>query len=565
MADPATSIAAVPVASGPPSVSARPRFAKPLTTILLILVAGGALVARLPGLSVRPPHGDEANQFIRFQDLWENGRYVYDPHEFHGPTLYYATLPAFWLSGVRDFRDATEADFRIVTVVFGAATLLLMLGVADGLGRLAAVVAAVLCALSPALVFYSRYYIQEPLLLFFTFATIVCGWRLTQASGSRAMWAVLGGLSVGLMHATKETWVIAAFAMAGGVAMAAMWARLVDGAQGQSAAVRLPAKRALLLAVAVAAAVAFVFYSSFFTHWEGPWDSIRAFGLYMSRRPGLHDHPWDWYLGQLVGWTSFPPYARHDPVCSELLILVLAGLGVIAALMPARWNLVGPLARFIAFYTLIATAVYSAVSYKTPWCMITFLHGMVLLAGVGVAAVVRLMPLWPAKALVFAPLVWLGLPLARQFHRLNFAAPYCFDERRNPYIYAHSHADVLRLAQRMERLAAAHPRGRSMPILFFTHDYWPLPWYLRRFDQVDYGGEIPAGPLPFAGAPDGPVIVASADDDAAITPKLRPATAPSTPYVAETFSLRRQVLVTLYVDRTLWDRMVALGPKARLP
>jgi 4-amino-4-deoxy-L-arabinose transferase-like glycosyltransferase len=76
----------------------------------------------------------------------------------------------------------------------------------DGLGP-AAVAAAVLAALSPALFFYSRYYIQEMLLVCFTFGVIVCGYRYAR---TRALpWAVAAGICAGLMHATKETAVIA--------------------------------------------------------------------------------------------------------------------------------------------------------------------------------------------------------------------------------------------------------------------------------------------------------------------------------------------------------------------
>ena len=42
---------------------------------------------------------DPIVQAARFRELWLSGRYVYDPHEFHGPTLSFATLPGFADSG----------------------------------------------------------------------------------------------------------------------------------------------------------------------------------------------------------------------------------------------------------------------------------------------------------------------------------------------------------------------------------------------------------------------------------------------------------------------------------
>ena len=37
------------------------------------------------------------------------------------------------------------------------------------------------------------------------------------------------------------------------------------------------------------------------------------------------------------------------------------------------------------------TLAYSAISYKTPWCMLGFLHGMILLAGIGAVALIRML------------------------------------------------------------------------------------------------------------------------------------------------------------------------------
>ena len=58
---------------------------------LFLIVIGGWL--RLRNINERPMHGDEANQAYQFQLLWEDGTYKYEPRDFHGPTLYFMTLP----------------------------------------------------------------------------------------------------------------------------------------------------------------------------------------------------------------------------------------------------------------------------------------------------------------------------------------------------------------------------------------------------------------------------------------------------------------------------------------
>ena len=69
--------------------------------MLLGLTVVGALLLRWPDLNHRPLHNDEAVNAIKFKDLWEQGRYAYDPEEYHGPTLYYLTLPLVYSHNLR--------------------------------------------------------------------------------------------------------------------------------------------------------------------------------------------------------------------------------------------------------------------------------------------------------------------------------------------------------------------------------------------------------------------------------------------------------------------------------
>jgi uncharacterized protein (TIGR03663 family) len=120
-----------------------------------------ALALRLPQLKRRPMHGDEAVHADKFGQLLENSYYHYNPSEYHGPTLNYFTLVPAWLSGAHDYKDVSEFTLRIVPVLFGVLLVLLLLLLTDGLGGPAACLAAVFTAVSPAFVFYSRYYIPE--------------------------------------------------------------------------------------------------------------------------------------------------------------------------------------------------------------------------------------------------------------------------------------------------------------------------------------------------------------------------------------------------------------------
>ena len=453
--------------------------------VCLVAVVVGALAIRLPRLAVRPMHPDEANQAYKTGVLLERGVYTYDAEAHHGPTLYYLTLPSLWAGSVKSFAESDEFFYRVVPALFGAGVVLLLVLIAPGLGWPAAVVAGVLAAISPAMVYYSRYYAQEMLLVFFTFGAIVAAWRYAR-SGSWA-WAVVAGAMLGLMHATKETWVLAGAAMAAGLTLAALWTRWRgEGRLAFRGRLRI---WPLVAGAAAAVAVAVAFYSSFGANWRGPLDSILAAGSYIhTAGEPLHVHPWYYYLA-LLTWNH--PAAGFT--WSEGLIVGLAIVGIIAALAGRGVQDAHlPLVRFLAFYTVVLAVLYSAIPYKTPWCMLSPLHAMTLLAGVGAVALVRGLRRMPLQLAALAILAVLAAHLGWQSYVLNFRL---YADQRNPYVYAHTTGDVLNLARLMDRLAAASPKGHAMLIQVITPgNYWPLPWYLRKFTRVGYWQEAPAPP-----------------------------------------------------------------------
>ncbi len=502
---------------------------------LILAVAAGALALRLPRLALRPFHTDEAVEAYRTGILLDKGLYRYDPHEYHGPTLHYATLPFLWLSGARTFADSSETTYRLVPVAFSVGLILLLLVLGHDLGLAEAVVAGILTAISPATVFYSRYYIHETLLVFFTLAAIATAWRYTTCG--KLVWAILAAVSLAAMHATKETCVLAFAAMALALAASLGWRKLWGEPRTSTAPIR---GRHLAIAAAAGLAVSVVLFSSLFTSWRGPLDSILTFANYLRRSggAGMHGKPWHYYLATLA-------YARYGRGAwwSEGLIIGLALVGIIAALWPR--NQQSPLRRFLAFYCIILISLYSAVPYKTPWCMLGFLNALCLLAGIGAVALIRRVPTHLLKGIAALVLALLGWQLAGQAWRASLDRRWVADTR-NPYVYAHTTFDLLEVPRRAEQLAEVHPKGRQMVIKIICpdRDYWPLPFYLRRFPNVGYWDSPP--PNPHAD-----MVIASAQVADDLEAKLGP------DYFPETRGLRPRVLLRIYIRRELWDAFVA--------
>ncbi len=646
---------------------------------VLLLLTAGAMAFRAPCLTIRPFHGDEAIHAVKYHEMCETGAFTYDPNEYHGPTLHYLTAPVMWLTD-RNYMDATEAYYRIVPAIFGSLLILALWLLRREMGFWETVWAGLLTAVSSAMVFYSRYYIQEMILVFFTFLALASLCRY--ARSRRIGWAILFGVSVGMMHATKETWVIAAAALAGAGVATGLWVRLIDRQHG--AARGLFRWGAVVVAILAMVLIASLFLSGFFveaakaptvkekllTALKGPWDSVLAYRMYLDRGTGNsdHDHPWNWYL-RLLAWAQ---YGRLW--FSEGLIFALAAAGAAVALCtrprltPSSGSVAKPILAmsqeesaqliagaltgafstqriatdvpalelapstttaqppavdvirrrfrlFLLFYVVILTAAYSAIPYKTPWCMLSFLHAMILLGGIGAAALVRMMSrlvpqiimsllllaaggyfgwqlvhangvlycvLISLATVVLAGAIWLArrrLPAALmalvllaatahlgwQAYRLSFPfqqgtrkmAMFC--DPRNPYVYSHPGLKMYELVERVENLAKAHPDGRQMRINVFTKDIWPIPWYLRAYPNIwfwpDVETAIRQGAAAGIGAQavvNGPVVIASSELDSAVAEHLTGGYAP-----ADFFGLRPHVLLIMHVQNTLWNQYLA--------
>ncbi|MDH3583790.1 MAG: TIGR03663 family protein, partial [Phycisphaerae bacterium] len=476
---------------------------------------------------------------VRAATLWEEGSYRYDPQRFHGPTLPYLTIPLLKLSSADSFDATSEKHYRAVALLFGLALVFLTALLARELGWPAALAAALLCAVSPALVFFSRYYIHEMLLAVFSFAAILAGGAYGRRPGFAA--AATCGLCLALMHATKATCVIAFFAMA----VALIVARLTSGQKDTDRVFPWPRPTHFLAGVGAALVAWLVLYSSFFTHWPGLLDSLTTFKTYFARGTASessalhahHTHPWHWYLGLLAYHRP-----RPGPWFSEAPILVLGAIGLVVGLWGRglrREHI--PFARFMAVYTLVLIVVYSAIPYKTPWTMLSFVHGLVILAGIGVATLLH----WcrtPVPRCVVALVLALGLAhLAQQSWRVNFRF---HSDSRNPYVYAHPTRDVRRLAKRAEQIADVHPEGRAMTIQVLDGDnYWPLPFYLRQFSNVGYWKtDIPA-------KLDGAMIITDMQHQDAIDDLLPD-------HQLEHYGLRPNAQRAVYIPKQLWERFI---------
>lgn len=508
-----------------------------------IIVLAAAL--RFPALDLRPMHADEAVHAAKMARLLEQGRYEYDPEEYHGPTLNYLTSVPARLRGAARYADLDEVILRSVPAAMGVLLVAAHLLLVPLIGLPVAALSALLTAVSPAMVYYSRYYIQETLLVCFSFFALISICRYLRAP--RWGWAIGAGLSAGLMAATKETWVIAGASMAAALCFVLVFGRT-------SATIHPPPGgrwrlRHLVAAVLVAGAVSALFFSSFLSNPRGIIDSVLSYRTYVERAAGAsswHVYPWHFYFGLLLFF-----HLDGGPVWTEALIAGLALVGLLAAAV--RVGIPGVDRRtlgLLSIYTVTITALYASIPYKTPWCLLGFLHGFALLAGVGAAYIVGSARSAAVRAVVVVLLAAGSVHLGWQAWAGSFR--YGADPR-NPYVYAHTSTDVFQIADRIEKLARAHPQHLGMPIeVISRQNLWPLPWYLRRFSAVQWAtGVVETGTI-------APVMLTTPDIEGEVVRKLYELRPPGQRELYVNIfdapvELRPQVELRGYAVKSLWD------------
>lgn len=498
----------------------------PLYVLGILLLA---LLLRLWQLDQRPMHGDEAVNAYKTGQLLESGHYRYNPQEYHGPGLYYASFVVSKIMGVDHFQDLSETRLRALPALFGVGLILLLSLLLQPVSRALTLMTAILLSLSAPLLFYSRYYIHEMIFVFFVYLTILLVKKYLDRPG--LLRSIAAGFSLALVMATKETWII--------VLAAALPALGIVIYSGQT--FRPPFTSGKMKAfpghsVAFVCAWLFLvvlFYSDFFRDLSGLSAFPASFAHYLNRGAGgsVHVHPFLQYFNWLFFFRDL-----NGMVWSEALVGLSAVAGLVFMLKDLwRKNAIPPLLLFLILFALICALIFSLIPYKTPWNLLTFYPGLIVLAAFGLIRIFNTAQSRFPRYLLTGLLAVLLVHFIWQSCRLNFSQD---SQPGNPWVYAHPTEDVVRLAADLEELSLRLKQGLDTPIQIIIpgNDYWPLPWYLRRFSNTGWWNSVPDS------TPPAPLIIT--------VPTLRDSI---TNYVFQQPPGRQELYVPLF-DRTCFLR-----------
>jgi uncharacterized protein (TIGR03663 family) len=456
---------------------------------IFILILLLAFILRFWHLDLRLLHQDEALHAVFCYDLLTKGVWQYDP-SYHGPFLYYATAGVFALIGSSDFAA------RLLPALFGFMIIPLVYCIyrIGYLTRNQTLVASLFIALSPDMVYFSRFLRHDIFMLFFTMLLFVA--ILYWFDRGRTRFAVLAAVAAagGLCCKEEMPVIIILFAA---ISALAVW-------QGHFT---LPEhwKRDFVLAALLVITITGVLYSAFFVHPEtliGQHFSLSLQGLHFeSKTTG-------WYLA-IEHWSNMHSLQRlggplyyYIPLflLYELPIFILAILGTVRFMtggispvsffgnvkrqirkgcftLPTDDGTAVPLQpgtrdvnrkseeffRFCILWMIGTMAFYAYVGEKVPWLIIGQLLPMCFVATYHLN--------WQKTAFALAGCLFL---LAITWHVAFVPA-----DINEPIVQVQNSEDMRDVMALMD--------NANLTVIA-SREYWPLPWYYRgsRWDRVEF-------------------------------------------------------------------------------
>ena len=428
-----------------------------LFALALVVAVGVAVAFRVIDLPLKPLHSDEGVNGWYSLRLWWTGYYHYQASDYHGPMMYYVNLVLFWLFG------ASDTTLRLGTAMVGA------LGVASlalyrrSMGAVGVAAAAILLAVLPVDVYFSRTVIHEVYLTTGTMVLVGAGMLWLRRGGVGS--AIVAGVALGVMFANKETAVISVGCIGAGAVFVGLLDRVAPGVLRQGAVTSpeqapTPRRRwpGLVAGFAAFALVMALFYSSFFTFPAGLTGIFTTYGHWVGYGVSGRNQ------GKEFGyWIQFWPYVW--PALVAGVPEMVAG-----AIRRERMTI------FAGIWFLLGFLAYSAIPYKTPWCFINISLPLVLLAGLGVARVVRWLAGFHAVAGAAAILVWLAAVFALSVDSWdqNFER---YDDPDLPYVYVQTVREYMPMVELLREIGDESGDPSQLVVVAIDAKN-PMRWYL---------------------------------------------------------------------------------------
>jgi len=188
-------------------------ISKKTSMIILLCILGLSAILMFAKLGERPLHHDEGIHAVFAHKIYKdfNNYGGYDP-TYHGPFLYYSNALVYHIFGATDFTA------RLLPALFGLGLVALVYTFSDRLGRGPSIIIAGMIAISPIMVYFSRFIRNDIYIAVFSVLAVLG--VLKYAKTRRGIYMYVASASLALAFCTKENTYIHVFIF---VSFVALW------------------------------------------------------------------------------------------------------------------------------------------------------------------------------------------------------------------------------------------------------------------------------------------------------------------------------------------------------
>jgi uncharacterized protein (TIGR03663 family) len=441
-----------------------------------------AMVLRLLFIEARPVHHDEGVNGWFVMQIWNHGYYEYNPVNYHGPLYFYFLFFSELIFGRGIF------SLRFITALISIANVVLVF-MHHRFFKRVAIWAALIMAISPAMVFYGRYAIHESLLVFFEllfcYGFFLFVQDLKKTSGLVVM--VIGFFGA---FATKETFLIffASWFLGSLFYFSKNSLKTINKAEP-------PLTKSFVFQVISAGFLATCFfYSGFFVR---ILDKYSYYQIHHAKKAIEYVQRLLEITGIGSMFSSFSPWMQTGTKASghakSFFYWLQIGLQYEFYIFPCMLAVLFLLIkgrreeRTLSIIAFSLFLIYSFIPYKTPWLLISFIWPFFFVFGFALD-----------RLLVFSKSLWLktlliglsGLCLSAVFVRsinLNF---FNYANHKEKYVYMHTDLAISDFIKNIGKSVKDKPELKNIKIAVLLKETWPLPWLLgdwpgKSFSNVD--------------------------------------------------------------------------------
>jgi uncharacterized protein (TIGR03663 family) len=461
---------------------------------IFILILILTIFLRFWALDIKLLHHDEAIHSWFSFELLTKGTWIYDP-SYHGPFLYYVTAGMFSVFGDSDLVA------RLLPALFGTLLIPLVYCIyrIGYINKNQTLIASLFIALSPDMVYFSRFLRHDIFMLFFTFLLLVA--LLYYFERRQMRFVLIAAVAMaGALCCKEEMPVILLIFVSffifsiwkGNLTLPASW------------------KRDLMIGLILVTAIMSVLYTGFGAHPEtlaGQNFQITAQGVHFEMNTTGWYKAVDHWTGMHKQQRLGGPYYFYIPfyLLYELPIFILAIIGTLQFILSGvdltlaykrLKNIIltrnlrlktGQLAeislhqlqnprtlnsksdeffRFCIYWMILTMAFYAYVGEKVPWLLIPQLLPMCFVA------VYKLN--WQKIAFALIGCIFLVI--------ITWHVAFIPVDMNEPIVQVQNSEDLREIMQFIDA---------SNTVVVASKDYWPLPWYYRgdRWNKINFYGE----------------------------------------------------------------------------